>query len=204
MKKNPFDMTKFNIAAGKMMEHLQRYEAVENPPFETILRGDIYETAKDLVFAFEHAEDDDAENIAPSRPPVKSEMPCNCKHEDTGNDEMLKDFRFAMMGARAMLAWLKKLTRTKELPLECEMDIISRLCIDGDGAIRRSEKYFKLPKVAFPEVYCPSFGDTDDKDTAQEKAVDELLAEIKECLLQNSWLVEWWQDILAIIPKMKG
>ena len=118
MKKNPFDMTKFNIAAGKMMEHLQRYKAVENPPFATILRGDIYETAKDLVFAFEHAirvadgdaeecewqrylveknldfdggEDDDAENIAPSRPPVKSEMPCNCKHEDTAQEKTLDE-----------------------------------------------------------------------------------------------------------------
>ena len=54
MKKEPLNMVKFDITAGRLLELLKQFERVENQDLECAKRGDIYETAKDLVFAFEY------------------------------------------------------------------------------------------------------------------------------------------------------
>lgn len=55
MEKKPVNMVKFDITAGKLLNLLSSFERVENSDTEYALRGDIYETAKDLVFAFEYS-----------------------------------------------------------------------------------------------------------------------------------------------------
>lgn len=57
MEKNKSDMTKFNFTAGMLFGLLERYVTVEDKTAINVLTCEIYEAARDLVFAFEYGVD---------------------------------------------------------------------------------------------------------------------------------------------------
>ena len=56
-EKAPMYMTKFDIVAGEMLALLDRFKRIEDTKIEGMLRGSIYQKAKDLVYAFEYGVD---------------------------------------------------------------------------------------------------------------------------------------------------
>ena len=82
-------MTKFNFTAGVLVGLLHRYITVEDKTAINDLTVEIYKAAKDLALAFEYGVglyDRDKKIVE-----KKSEMPCNCKHEDTAQEKAIDE-----------------------------------------------------------------------------------------------------------------